>query len=40
MELMTDVFESRNARLVKNSEAWKKIATLYYGRGKKMGMDY
>jgi coproporphyrinogen III oxidase-like Fe-S oxidoreductase len=40
MELMTDAYHTKGFKLIKNSEAWKKIATLYYGKGKKSSMDY
>jgi len=40
MELMADLYRAKGFNLIKNSEAWKKIATLYYGKGKKSNMDY
>ena len=40
MEMMADAFEARGVKLLKNSDAWKKIVTLYYGKGKKTTMDY
>ena len=40
MEMMADAFEARGVKLLKNSDAWKKIVTIYYGKGKKTTMDY
>ena len=38
--MMADAFEARGVKLIKNSDAWKRIVTLYYGKGKKTCMDY
>jgi hypothetical protein len=35
MELIEDIYHSAGKQLLKNSDAWKKLVTLYYGRGKK-----
>jgi hypothetical protein len=40
MELMEDVFEFTSRPLNKNSDSWKKIVTLYHGKGKKTGMVF
>jgi hypothetical protein len=40
MELMTDTFAVKGVKLIRNSDAWKQIATLYYGKGKKTTLDY
>lgn len=37
---MTDAYHSKGFKLIKNSDAWKKIDTLYFGKGKKISMDY
>lgn len=40
MEMMSDAFQARGVKLIKNSDAWKRIVNLYYGKGKKTTMDY
>ena len=40
MELMTDLFATQNIKLLKNSDGWKKLVTLYHGKGKKINMEY
>ncbi len=40
MELIEDIYESAGRSLYKNSDGWKKIATLYHGKGKKTGMIF
>lgn len=40
MELMVDTFETKGVKIYKNSDAWKKIVTIYHGKGKKITMDY
>ncbi len=37
---MTDAFELKGVKLIKNSDAWKKIVTIYHGKGKKTTMEY
>jgi hypothetical protein len=40
MELIEDIFSSAGRALYKNSDSWKKIVTLYHGKGKKTGMVF
>lgn len=40
MELMVDAYEAKGVKLCKNSDTWKKIVTIYHGKGKKITMDY
>ena len=35
MELIEDIYVSAGKQLLKNSDSWKKLGMLYYGRGKK-----
>ena len=35
MELIEDIYAFAGKPLLKNSDAWKKLGMLYYGRGKK-----
>lgn len=37
---MTDLFMARKQKLLKNSDLWKKLVTLYHGKGKKINMEY
>ena len=40
MEMIADAFEVKGVKLVKNSDAWKKVVGIYYGKGKKTTMVY
>lgn len=37
---MADTYETKYVRLVKNSDSWKRLVNIYYGKGKKTSMDY
>lgn len=40
MELVEDVYENAGREMYRNSDAWKKIVTIYHGKGKKTGMVF
>ena len=40
MELVADIFKLRGIELIKNTDQWKKILSLYHVKGKKNIMTF